>query len=282
MTKTIAPALLGVRRAGGGPKDVAPRVVGRLAVVTGASRGIGRRVAQRLAAAGARVVGIARGEDALGRLRNQIQARGGAFEVWPLDLRDSAAATRLGEQVVGQFGAPGLMISCAGHSIHRHLDESWDRPHDFTRLAGVNHLGPIALALPLLRAMTGRGTGHLISVSTVMVDVPTPGWTAYTGAEAAFEAWLDAGAPELRAAGVAVTSVRLPRVATAMSAPTAGRYPVPALSVDQAADAVCRAIAQRPRLVRPWWASAAGAVAGLAPGLTDRVWATVLRAGWRP
>ncbi|MDR0594950.1 MAG: SDR family NAD(P)-dependent oxidoreductase, partial [Bifidobacteriaceae bacterium] len=109
--QALVPALLGVRRAGGGLRDVAPRVVGRVVVVTGASRGIGGRVAERLAAAGAHVIGIARGAEALERLRDRVRERGGALEARPLDLRDPAAATRLGEQVVRQFGAPGLVVA---------------------------------------------------------------------------------------------------------------------------------------------------------------------------
>lgn len=78
------------------------------------------------------------------------------------------------------------------------------------------------------------------------------------------------------------TSLHLPRVRTAMSAPTTGRYPVPELAVEQAADVICRAIVRRPRLVAPWWARAAGTVVRIVPGAVDAVLAGGPAGGRRP
>lgn len=270
----LIPAFLGVRTDGATPATVRPMVVGRTVVVTGASRGIGRCVAERLAQVGATVLAVARDEAALRSLPD------GAVPC-VLDLRDTDAATAAAERLLAEHGTPGLVISNAGHSIHRYLSEYADRFHDVARLGGVNFLGPIAFLLPLLREMTAAGSGHLISVSTTSVNVPLPGWSAYTATKAGFDAWLASVAPELRAAGVRTTSLHLPRVRTAMSAPTAGRYPVPELTIDQAADVVCRAIVHRPRLVRPWWAAAGGTLAGLAPGIADAALARVLSSGGR-
>ncbi len=269
------PAVLGVRADGGGPAQVRPRVVGRLVVVTGASRGIGRCVAERLARVGARVVAVARDEAALRTLPDGVTP-------WVLDLRDVVAATAAAERLVDELGTPELVISNAGHSIHRYLAEYTDRFHDVSRLAGVNLLGPIAFLLPQLRQMMHAGSGHLLNVSTVNVDLPLPGWSVYTATKAGFDSWLAGVAPELRESGVGCTSLHLPRVRTSMSAPTAGRYPAPELTVEQAADVVCRAIVRRPRLVVPWWAAAGGALVRLAPGLADAAMARGLTAGLRP
>lgn len=247
-------------------------VVGRLTVVTGASRGIGRCVAERLAQVGARVVAVARDEAALRTLPEGV-------EPLVLDLRDTAAATAAAEGLLERAGTPVLVVSNAGHSVHRYLSEYTGRFHDVARLSGVNLLGPIAFLLPQLREMIHRGSGQVINVSTVNVDLPLPGWSVYTATKAGFDVWLAGVAPELRQAGVRVTSVHLPRVRTAMSAPTAGRYPVPELTVDQAADVICRAIVRRPRLVAPWLTTAAGALARTAPGAVDRLLARALAAG---
>lgn len=271
----MMPLLLGLRTDGGTPERVRPLVVGRLVVVTGASRGIGRCVAERLAGVGARVVAVARDEAALRTLPPGTTPL-------VLDLRDTAAASAAGERLVTEFGTPGLVISNAGHSIHRHLADYTDRFHDVARLSGVNLLGPIAFLLPLLREMMRAGSGQLLNVSTVNVDVPLPGWSVYTATKAGFDAWLAGIAPELRGAGVCATSLHLPRVRTAMSAPTAGWYPVPELAVEQAADVVCRAIVRRPRLVAPWWARAAGTVVRIVPGAVDAVLAGGPAGGRRP
>lgn len=271
----MAPAVLGLRTDGGTPERVRPLVVGRTVVVTGASRGIGRCLAERLTRVGARVVAVARDGQALHSLP-------AGAEPCVLDLRDTAAATATAERLIADGGPPGLVVSNAGHSIHRYLADYTDRFHDVARLDGVNFAGPVAFLLPLLHAMMQAGSGQLINVSSISVDVAVPGWSVYTATKTAFDAWLSGVAPELRQAGVRATSVHLPRVRTAMSAPTAGSYPVPELTVDQAADVVCRAIVRRPRLVVPWWAAAGGVVAGLAPGAVDAVFARALAAGLKP
>ena len=254
--------------------------MGQVVVVTGASRGIGWVVARRLAAVGAHVVAVARSEDRLARLAAQVRAAGGVLEYRVLDLRDTDRAAAEAEDVVTTVGAPGLLVANAGHSVHRYLEDG--RLDDVDRLVRANYTGPAVFALPLLREMARRGSGHLVTTSTVQVDVPLPGWSAYSASKTAFDAWLAGAAPELRAAGVAVSSIHLPRVTTTMSAPTAGRYRVPELSVDQAADVVCRAVVTRARRVRPWWAGAGRALVDAAPGVVDAGWAAVLRTGRRP
>ena len=272
-------------------------VGGRLVVVTGASRGIGHELTRRLTAVGAEVVGIARGADELARVGDEIAARGvchservgaetaakgGVFHPLPGDLRDTAWAEHAARQILRDFGTPYLLVSNAGHSIHRPLAEYTDRFHDVARTAGVNYLGPVALALPLLEQMMLRGEGHLISVSTTSVDIPLPAWSAYTASKAAFDMWLTTVGPELRAAGVAVTSVHMARVTTAMSAPTAGRYRVHEMTPAQAADILCRAIVTREPLIAPLWARLAAVASAAFPVAIQRLWQTAWQAGARP
>lgn len=242
-------------------------VEGRLVVVTGASRGIGAATAGRLALAGARVVLVARSQEDLARLTHRIRNRGGSADWITLDLRDTAAATAAGARILAEFGVPDVIVSNAGQSIHRYLDEYADRFHDVTRTAGTNYLGPVAMLLELLPAMMARGSGQLVSVSSTSVSIPAPGWSVYGASKSAFESWLRSVAPELAELGVATTSLRLPLVHTAMSAPTyAG---VPGLTVRGAARLVCRAIVDRPRLIAPWWVRVAGAAMDAAPGASD-------------
>src|SRR5690606_20158918 len=139
------------------------RVGGRTVVVTGASRGVGRAVAARCAAAGAHVVLLARDGGALASVADRLTAAGRRASTIAVDLRDTDAARDAAERVLADHGPPALLVSNAGHSIRRDLAAYTDRFHDVTRLAGVNLLGPIALALPLLAAMRARGGGHLVS-----------------------------------------------------------------------------------------------------------------------
>ncbi|HEU0213004.1 MAG TPA: SDR family NAD(P)-dependent oxidoreductase [Jiangellaceae bacterium] len=253
------------------PDEAALRVAvdGRVVLVTGASRGIGAASARKLAAAGATVLLVARSTEGLDDVGAAIAADGGAADVYPADLADPAAVARLVDRVRSDHGPVDVVVSNAGKSIRRSVVESYDRLHDVTRTANVNYLGPVQLLLGLLPDMRSRGTGHVVSVGTVSTDLPAPYWAAYTGSKSAFEAWLRCIAPEIRADGVLTTSIHCPLVHTDMSAPVPLYRRLPGMTPQEAADAVCRAIAYRPRLMSPWWARAGGIVAGLAPAPTE-------------
>lgn len=274
---SVLAALLGMRGLRFDDDELRRRLDGRTVVVTGASRGVGRAVARRCAGAGAHVVLIARDADALEATASGIRSRGAGATALPCDLRDLDAARAAGERVVAEHGAPALLVSNAGHSIHRDLEAYTDRFHDVTRLAGVNLLGPIALALPILAAMTETGAGQLVSVGTVGMVLPGPGWSVYTATKAGFDAWLRSVSPELTASGVAASSIHLPLTRTSMSAPTYAGSRLPALSADDAATWVCRAVVTRQRVVAPWWGRFGAVLTAAAPATADRLAA----AAWR-
>lgn len=263
-------ALLALGMGGIGPSAARLRasVAGKLVVVTGASRGIGAATAGRLALAGARVVLLARSAEALEERAARIRARGGEAHAVVCDLRDTDAAAAAA-RIILDLGLPDIVVSNAGHSIHRDLVDYADRFHDVTRTAGVNYLGPVALLLGLLPRMMERGSGQLVSVSSTSVAIPAPGWSVYGASKSAFEAWLRAIAPELASRGVATSSLRLPLVHTAMSAST--YQGSPGLSARGAAQLVCRAIVDRPRLISPWWVRLGGIIADAAPGFSDAI-----------
>lgn len=265
----------GLARPGGTPARVAERVGGRTVVVTGGSRGIGAATAIRLAGAGAHVVLLARDAGAMkqvaGRIERAAPRTGGSASCLVVDLRDPDAAAAAGDRIVTDQGAPVVVVSNAGHSIHRYVADYTDRFHDVVRTAGVNYLGPVALLLRLLPAMSAAREGHVIAVSTTSVSMPFPGWSAYGASKTAFDAWLAAAAPELALDGIATTTLRLPLVHTAMSAATPAYQRVPGLFPEDVAALVCHAVVDRPRLVEPWWSRAIGLARDVAPGAGDRL-----------
>lgn len=271
MTRSPVGTLLAMRPHAVDSEALRRTVGGRPVVITGASRGIGRAVALRCAAAGAHVLLLARGAVALASVAGEVRSAGGEATVHAVDLRDLEAATAAGERIVAEHGAPALLVSNAGHSIHRDLVSYVDRLHDVTRLAGVNLLGPVALALPILVAMRRARRGQLISVGTVGMALPGPGWSVYTATKAGFDAWLRSVSPELAADGVAVTSIHLPLTRTAMSAPTYARTRLPALSADDAATWVCRAALTRARVISPWWGRLGAVATAAFPSAADRL-----------
>jgi NAD(P)-dependent dehydrogenase (short-subunit alcohol dehydrogenase family) len=269
MPGDLVPRLLGLRPAGPSRAALAARVRGRTVVVTGSSRGIGAEAAQRLALAGARVVLLSRDQAALDGVAEHIRRRGGEAHVIAADLRDPDAAGAAAERILREVGTPDLVVSNAGHSIRRRLLDYADRPHDVARTIGVNYVGPVALLQVLIPAMADAGRGHIVSIGSTSIDIPAPGWSVYGASKTAFDAWLRAVAPELAPMGIAVTSIHLPLVRTAMSAPTYGSA-APAMRPVDAAKLIARAIVDRPRLISPWWSRLAGGVLVAFPGLSDR------------
>ena len=261
-------ALLGMAGLGPSPEQVGQVVRGRTVVITGASRGIGAQLAVRLAAVGATVVLLARDAVAL----EAVAARcGPAASTYPVDLRSTDEARAVAERILAEHGTPAVLVANAGHSIRRSIAASTDRFHDIERLTGVNFTGPLALTLPLLAAMRADGGGQLVWVGSAGVGLPGPGFSGYLATKAAFEAWLRCLGPEAAADGVRISTVHLPLVRTAMSAPTGGYDRLPALTAGEAAALLCRAITDRPRLISPWWARLGSVLSLAAPATAERI-----------
>jgi short-subunit dehydrogenase len=212
---------------------------------------------------------LARSTEALDTVARGIRRRGGSAEVLPVDLSDPGAAATGGEQILDAHGTPAVVVSNAGMSLRRTLLDSRDRPQDVARTIAVNYTGPVALLRRLVPAMVAAGTGHVVSVASTSVDLPAPGWSLYGASKSAMDAWLRAVALELEPSGVAVTSIRLPLVRTAMSAPTAAYAAVPAMRPVDAAKYVARAIVDRPLVLAPWWSRLAGIALAVHPRLLD-------------
>ena len=242
--------------------DLRAAVAGKVVLVTGASHGIGRASATKLAGAGATVLAVARSADELQALATETGAH-----AYPADLSDLDAVERLAERLQADHGPVDVVVNNAGRSIRRSIEESYDRFHDFQRLIDVNYLGPVRLLLGLLPAMRAQGSGHIVNVSTIGVVVPpAPRWSAYQASKAAFDVWLRSVAAETRSDGVTATSIYMALVHTRMSAPTYSSRRVPGLRPEQAADLVAQAIVERPPAITPWWASLAGVLDNVARG----------------
>lgn len=253
------------------PDKLRGAVSGKTVLVTGASYGIGEATARRLAAAGATVLLVARSKERLCDLAASINAAGGRAVAYPTDLTDEAAVNALTEEITEKHGAPDIVVSNAGKSLRRSLHHQYDRPHDFQRTIDINYLGPIRLLLGLLPAMREQGDGHIVNVSSVGVRVaPGPQWGVYQASKGAFDRWLRSVAPELHADGVDVTSVYFALVRTRMIEPTPVLSRLPGLSPDQAADAIAKAIIERPRSNEPPWMLVAEVASVLLAGPAER------------
>jgi len=253
------------------PDKLRTAVCGKTVLVTGASYGIGEATARHLAAAGATVLVVARSAERLDDLAASINAGGGHAFAYPIDLADEAAVHVLTKQITENHGPLDIIVSNAGKSLRRSLHQQYDRPHDFQRTIDINYLGPIWLLLGLLPAMRENGGGHIINISSVGVRVvPGPQWGAYQASKGAFDRWVRSVAPELHADGVDVTSVYFALVRTRMIAPTPVLGRLPGLTADEAADAIAKAVIERPRTIEPPWVFPAELASVLLAGPADR------------
>lgn len=233
------------------PAVVRRALAGRTVMVTGASFGIGEQVARLAGAAGARVIMVARTLEKLEAVAAAIVEGGGTALVVSCDLNNSDAVAQLADGLPAL--APDIFVSNAGKSIRRPILQSLDRFHDVTRTANINFLAPCRLSLAAIPGLIERG-GQIVNVSALNVLLqPAPGWSAYQASKTAYDQWLRSAAPELRARGMAVTSVYLPLVRTRMIAPTRSYDDVPAMRPEVAANHIVAAMLTRRRRWVPWW-----------------------------
>ncbi|OBK52856.1 epimerase [Mycobacterium gordonae] len=253
------------------PDKLRDAVSGKTVLVTGASYGIGEATARKLAAAGAKVLIVARSADRLEDVAASINTGGGQAVVYPTDLSDEAAVSELTKQITENHGPLDIIVSNAGKSLRRSLHEQYDRPHDFQRTIDINYLGPIWLLLGLLPAMRESGRGHLVNVSSVGVRVvPGPQWGAYQASKGAFDRWLRSVAPELHVDGIDVSTIYFALVRTRMIEPTPVLGRLPGLTPDEAAEAVAKVIIERPRTNEPPWVWPAEIASVLLAGPAER------------
>lgn len=242
---------------------------GRRMLVTGASSGIGRAFVLQAARAGAELVLVARRGDELEQVASECERLGGRAQVRTADLSSVESVRALVQTVSSEIGPIDVLVNNAGHSIRRAVTD-YDAD-DLVRLAAVNYLGPMVLTLELLPAMLARGGGHVVQVSTIGVQTGAPNFAAYVAAKAASDHFVRTLRLELGGRGIAVTTIQMPLVRTAMLAPTRIYDAFPALDAERAARRIGRAVVTRPVRVAPRWTTALEVVHAVAPGLLQWV-----------
>jgi NAD(P)-dependent dehydrogenase (short-subunit alcohol dehydrogenase family) len=250
---------------------------GRKVVITGASSGIGRATALKVAQAGGIPLLIARGKEELEDLRDHIVSAGGQAEAYPCDLSDLEAIDRLTEQITGEHESVDFIVNNAGRSIRRSLRLSHDRFHDFERTMQLNYFGAIRLVIRLLDALGRHGRGHVVNVSSIGVQTHPPRFSAYVASKSALDAWSRVVASELVGDGVTFTTVHMPLVRTPMIAPTKIYDSFPTITPAQAADLVIRAMKMRPHEIN----TLLGTLGQVGHALAPKAMFRVLHLGYR-
>ncbi|PNK59790.1 SDR family NAD(P)-dependent oxidoreductase [Psychrobacter sp. FDAARGOS_221] len=215
-------------------------------IITGGSSGIGESTAYMLAAAGAHVILIARSMDKLQQVQAKISAFSGKASVYSCDLTDTKAIEKTVRKILKEHKHVDILVNNAGRSIRRSINESLDRFHDFERTMDINYFGAVKLVLELMPSMLKRKKGHIINISSIGVLANTPRFSAYVASKAALDAFSRCIAAEVKGKKVNLTSIYMPLVRTPMIAPTKMYNYMPALSPQEAADLVAKAIIEKP------------------------------------
>jgi 3-oxoacyl-[acyl-carrier protein] reductase len=175
-------------------------------LVTGATRGIGRAIATRLAADGARLVLVARDAAALAALAAELRAAGAPEPlVAAMDVADGAAITRLMKDIHAARGRLDGMVNNAG-MLHEAL-LGMIRETDIDRVLAVNVKGPLLLMQLAARLMTRQGSGAIVNLTSIMGTQGAAGLTLYAASKAALVGATRSAAKELAPRGIRVNAV---------------------------------------------------------------------------
>ncbi len=189
----------------------------RVALVTGASRGIGRALALELARDGAHVVALARTQGALEELDDEIQALGGAATLVPCDITDFDALDRLGAALFQRWGRLDVFVGNAGVlgplSPLAHVDIK-----DWNRVMAVNVTANWRLIRSLDPLLRASGAGRVAFITSSAAHKAQPYWGAYGASKAALETLARTYAAEARGDGVTVMIANPGRMRTRMRA----------------------------------------------------------------
>jgi 3-oxoacyl-[acyl-carrier protein] reductase len=213
---------------------------GRVAIVTGASSGIGRATAEMLAARGARVAAFARTATSAG-LDRMLAIDG--------DVSDPDAIERLFAETESRLGDCDILINCAGMIDPKILTEV--TPEEWDRMFAVNVRGTYLASRRALPSMIAKRSGAIVNVASIS-GVPGPekfpGWVSYCASKAAVIGMTEALAVEVKQFGVRVNSVSPGSVDTNMWAAASGGAPA-AMTAEEVAEVICFLASDRARAV---------------------------------
>lgn len=225
---------------------------GQVALVTGASSGIGWQAAWELARAGMHVCVTARREEPLQRLAGEIRALGEACLVLPGDLTKEEDVQRIVEGCLAHFGRLDVLVNNA--SVQAYAPFQAYTEAEIQRVFDVNCIGTLRVSRLVLPHLLAQKSGHIVTISSVLAKGAVPLFSLYSATKHALLGWSETIRHELAGTGVDVSTILMPAVATPLYDHTANKLgiatkPLPPIYPTTLAGRWVRRCVERPRAV---------------------------------
>jgi short-subunit dehydrogenase len=223
---------------------------GQVAIITGASSGIGWALAHALAAEGCKVGLVARRREELAKLVAEIEGQGGTAAFAVADVAEREPTVNAIREVGSRLGPVDVLIANAG--VGAPTTVSPFNVADIEKMFRVNVLGVVYAVEAVLPQMLERRSGYLVAISSLASLRGLPGESGYTSSKAAVNVFMDGLRVQLRSKGIAVTTICPGFVNTPMTAVNEFKMPW-LLTADEAASRIVRAMKRKPKVYSfPW------------------------------
>ena len=190
---------------------------GRVAVITGASRGLGRAMAIALAGAGAKLALVSRDAAQLEKTATAVREAGSEAQVFPTDVTDETQVLKLERDMIARFGAVHILINNAGINVRKTVPEF--TLDEWRSVIDTNLTSAFLLCRAFVPHMKGKGYGRIINMTSIMSHVSLPARAAYSASKAGLLGFTRALALELAAEAITCVAISPGPFATEMNAP---------------------------------------------------------------